>query len=120
MMILAEHIPKTPEILFMPRPKNPNAKAGEAKARYYRKMQPDPADRMTHQEFLQWGEAMGYSKGGVLIHPDKMAQDLGIQTTRVYAYWRGTDKGKELRPTLTITRLCDALRNLKPHGKARK
>lgn len=119
MMALAEHRHLPPEILFMPRPKNPNAKGAEAKARYFREMQPDPADRMTHKEFQQWARDMGYARGEVLISPEEIAYELGIQTTRVYALWRGFDKGKDVQPTLTVTRLCKALLALRPRGKGR-
>lgn len=127
MMTLAETIPKFPEILFMPRPKNPDAKGSEAKARYYKNRQPPEGERWTHDQFQQWVEDMGYSRKTIMdsrmwfpFDPKPIARDLGIKTNRVYAYWRGADKGAALTVPPTTTLLCKALLELKRRGRGEK
>lgn len=108
----------------MPRPKNPATKSGEAKARYYRSAQPPEGERWTHVQFQKWVEDMDYPRKTVMdsrmwfpFEPKPIARDLGIKTNRVYAYWRGADKGATVTVPPTTTLLCKAGLILKPLGK---
>lgn len=74
------------------------------------------SERMTSPEFQQWVSDMGYpSKVGltsvekVPYDPTPICDDLGIRANRFYAYWRGIEKGKVVRVSPSVTRLCYAL-----------
>ncbi len=78
--------------------------------------------RMDHTEFQKWVEDMGYEKRSETESPfpikmpyDRIAiaKDLGINQNRVYAYWRGEDKGKPILVSAPITKLCRALLELR-------
>lgn len=117
MMPLAEHIPKTPEISFMARPKSSRPRGRppgrQSNTQYYLNKQPPDLERWDHMQFRQWIIDMGYEAWDAR----QIAGDLGLTTNRVNAYWRGHEKGKTLILTKTLTKLCKALLELKRRGK---
>lgn len=95
-----------------------------AKRRYYQNQQPPEPERWTHVQFQKWVEDMDYPRKTVMdsrmwfpFEPKPIARDLGIKTNRVYAYWRGADKGATVTVPPTTTLLCKAGLILKQLGK---
>lgn len=144
MMTLAETIPKLPEIHPMTRRRiyptasdayDPKMKKklaevesvpGRAatKKKYYLSQQLSEPERWDHNQFGRWLEDMGYPPKpenarveSFPYDPKPIARDLGIKVNRVYAYWRGFDKGVDLMLPATMTLLCKARLELKRLGK---
>jgi hypothetical protein len=108
---MSEAVPKTPR-------KKP-----------HRKRKPvGPFDKMTPAEFQRWVADMGYPRRDegprVMNFPYEMpydpapiAEDLGVHENRIYAYWRGQEKGKPVQVSASVTKLCMALLDLRRGGK---
>ena len=70
-------------------------------------------EQMTTAQFRQWLKDMEYETkpemswlDKVPYDPKPVCNDLGIRQNRFYAYWRGVEKGKPVRLSPTVTRLC--------------
>jgi hypothetical protein len=112
---MTEGTPKTPR----KKPQRKKAPAG-------------PFDKMTPAEFQRWVADMGYprrdspsvaplSRWGTPMKfpydmpydPIPIAEDLGVHENRIYAYWRGQEKGKPVQVSASVTKLCMALLDLR-------
>lgn len=108
----------------MAKPKTPAPSSDEVHARRYKNKQPPDIERWNHMQFRQWLKDMGYPRKPAMdarssfpYDQKQIAGDLGTTTDRVYAYWRGQEKGKPVVLTKTMTLLCKGGLELKPLGK---
>ena len=73
-------------------------------------------EQMENTQFQQWIRDMEYpqkigltSVEKVPYDPEPICDDLGIRPNRFYSYWRGIEKGKVVRVSPSVTRLCLSL-----------
>lgn len=85
-----------------------------------------PFHKMTSAEFRQWVADMGYPARDMNFpyempyDPAVIAEDLGVHENRIYAYWRGQEKGNPIQVSAMVTKLCVALLEIKRHRRRGK